>query len=146
MPLASGPKQAKTCTRTGAGPPGGGYPSRRRGWYGLLRCVMTEEYLLVLSTCPDQAVAAEIATAVIEQRLAACVNQLGGVTSWFRWQGQLQREDEILLLIKTTRTRLAELETAIHSMHPYETPEIIAVALTAGSEAYLKWISDSTTA
>ena len=105
---------------------------------------MTEEYLLVLATCPGHAVAAEIATAVIEQRLAACVNRIGAVQSWFRWNDRLEQEDEVLLLIKTTRARLPALQTAIGSLHPGEVPEIIAVPIVAGSAAYLAWLSEST--
>ena len=105
---------------------------------------MTEEYLLVLATCPGHAVAAEIATAVIEQRLAACVNRIGAVQSWFRWNDRLEQEDEVLLLIKTTRARFPTLQTAIGSLHPGEVPEIIAVPIVAGSAAYLAWLSEST--
>lgn len=105
---------------------------------------MTEEYLLVLATCPGHAVAAEIATAVIEQRLAACVNRIGAVQSWFRWNDRLEQEDEVLLLIKTTRARFPALQTAIGSLHPGEVPEIIAVPIVAGSAAYLAWLSEST--
>ena len=105
---------------------------------------MSDEHLLVLCTCPGTTVAAEIATALIEQNLAACVNRLPGVKSWYRWEGHLKQDEEVLLLIKTMRTRFAELETAVRRLHPYEVPEIIAVPITAGSEAYLQWVMDST--
>lgn len=105
---------------------------------------MTEEFLLVLTTCPGHTIAAEIATALIDQRLAACVNRITGVKSWFRWQGQLQQEEEVLLLIKTTRARFTQLETLVRSLHPSEVPEVVALPITAGSAAYLDWISEST--
>ena len=105
---------------------------------------MADDHILVLCTCPGNTVAAEISTALIEQNLAACVNQVPGVKSWFRWEGHLQRDEEVLLLVKTTRARYAAVETAIRKLHPYDTPEVIAVPITAGSEAYLKWVSEST--
>ena len=105
---------------------------------------MAAEPLLVLCTCPGNTVAAEIATALIEQNLAACVNRLTGVKSWYRWEGHLQQDEEVLLLIKTTRARYAEAEAAIRKVHPYELPEVIAVPITVGSEGYLNWIGEAT--
>ena len=105
---------------------------------------MTEEYLLVLATCPGHAVAAEIATAVIEQRLAACVNRIGAVQSWFRWNDRLEQEDEVLLLIKTTRARLPALQARLPQLHPYELPELLAVESVFGLPAYLQWVVEST--
>lgn len=105
---------------------------------------MSDDCLLVLCTCPGDTVAAEIATALIEQNLAACVNRLPGVKSWYRWQGHIEKDEEVLLLIKTTGGRLAELEEMVHRLHPYEVPEIIAVPVSTGAEAYLQWVRDST--
>ncbi len=105
---------------------------------------MADEYLLVLCTCPDPTVAAEVATALIEQNLAACVNRVPGIRSYYRWQGHLEQEDEVLLLAKTTRARFPALEQAIRALHPHAVPEIIALPITAGAEAYLKWISECT--
>ncbi len=107
---------------------------------------MADDCLLVLSTCPDNRTAAEIATILIEQNLAACVTRLPGANSWYRWQEHLEKEEEVLLLIKTTRNRLPELEAAVRRLHPYEVPEIIAVTLAAGSEAYLQWVRNATSA
>lgn len=98
----------------------------------------------MLCTCPGNTVAAEIATALIEHNLAACVNRLTGVKSWYRWEGHLQQEEEVLLLIKTTRDRYADAEAAIRRLHPYELPEVIAVPITVGSEGYLNWIVNAT--
>jgi len=105
---------------------------------------MADEYVLVHCTCPDNTVAAEIATSLIEQNLAACVNRVPGVKSYYRWQGHLEQDEEVLLLIKTTRARFAQLDAAIRALHPYEVPEVIAVPVVAGSQAYLGWVSDST--
>lgn len=117
----------------------------RQAWdAGFCGAAMTEEFLLVLTTCPGHTIAAEIATALIDQRLAACVNRITGVKSWFRWQGQLQQEEEVLLLIKTTRARFTQLETLVRSLHPSEVPEVVALPISAGSAAYLDWISEST--
>lgn len=105
---------------------------------------MSDDCLLVLCTCPGDTVAGEIATALIEQNLAACVNRLPGVKSWYRWQGHIEKDEEVLLLIKTTGGRFAELEEMVHRLHPYEVPEIIAVPISTGAEAYLQWVRDST--
>jgi periplasmic divalent cation tolerance protein len=105
---------------------------------------MASDHLLVLCTCPGNTVAAEIATALIEQELAACVNRVTGVKSWFRWEGHLDQEEEVLLLIKTTAARFAELEAMVRRLHPYDVPELIGIPITVGSEAYLKWIGDAT--
>jgi periplasmic divalent cation tolerance protein len=105
---------------------------------------MSQDLLLVLCTCPGNSVAAEIATALIEQGLAACVNRVPGVKSWYRWEGHMKQDDEVLLLVKTSRDRFDEMQSAIRRLHPYELPEIIGVSITAGSEAYLQWVTEST--
>ena len=106
---------------------------------------MSESHLLVLCTCPGNSIAAKISTALIDLKLAACVNRVPGVKSWYRWQGRIEQEEEVLLLIKTTGSRFAEVESAIRRLHPHELPEVIGVSITAGSEAYLNWITESTT-
>ncbi len=100
--------------------------------------------LLVLANVPDQALAEKIATALVEPGLAACVNILAPVSSVYRWQGKMQRESEIPLLIKTTQARYQELERTILQLHPYDVPEIIALPVTAGLPAYLAWMQDET--
>jgi len=105
---------------------------------------MNADFLLVLCTCPDHRAASAVATALLEKRLAACVNQVPGVRSLFRWKGRIEKDDEVLLLIKTTVDRYADLEETILKLHPYELPEIIGVPLTIGSEAYFDWIRQST--
>jgi len=100
--------------------------------------------LLVMTNVPDAELAATMATSLVEQGLAACVNILPPVKSVYRWQGKVEHATEFSLLIKTTSVRYAELQAAIISMHPYEVPEIIAIPVTAGLPAYLNWIEAET--
>ncbi len=99
-----------------------------------------DDHLLVLSTCPDNATAERLATMLVEQRLAACVNVLPGLTSVYRWQGEIQRDSEVLLLAKSRADRYPELESALVEHHPYELPEVVAVSLEQGLEGYLAWL------
>lgn len=98
----------------------------------------------MISNLPDVESAQKLATLLVEQRLAACVNVLAPCTSVYRWQGKVETANEIPVLIKTTRERYAALESAIRAHHPYELPEIIAVSLSAGLPAYLEWIKTET--
>jgi periplasmic divalent cation tolerance protein len=100
--------------------------------------------VLVFCTCPDESVAERIATALVEERLAACVNRLAGVVSTYRWKGAVQRDSECLLLIKTTIERFAALRERIVALHPYELPEVIAVDIARGLTPYLDWIAAET--
>ena len=100
--------------------------------------------LIILCTCPDLATAERIAETVVDERLAACVNIVPGLTSIYRWEGQIQRDTELLLLIKTRQEVYPLLEARIHELHPYQIPEIIALPIQTGSAAYLDWIADST--
>jgi periplasmic divalent cation tolerance protein len=99
--------------------------------------------VVVLVTAPSADVAASIARAVVEERLAACGNVLPGVRSIYRWQGKVQDEPEVLLLLKTQRRRFPELRDRILALHPYEVPEVVALPIEAGSDAYLDWIAQS---
>jgi periplasmic divalent cation tolerance protein len=105
---------------------------------------MSDVVLIVQTTCPDAAVAARIAGALIDARLAACVQVLPGVTSTYRWEGALERADEVAVLIKTTAARYAEVEAAVRALHPYAVPEIVAWPVSAGLPAYLQWVADET--
>ncbi|MFZ4790443.1 MAG: divalent-cation tolerance protein CutA [Candidatus Competibacteraceae bacterium] len=105
---------------------------------------MENQALVVYCTCPDQGVAERIAEAVVAERLAACVNLIPGVTSVYRWEGQLQRDAEWLLIIKTRSAVYPQLEARIRQLHPYQVPEIIALPIQAGSAAYLDWIAANT--
>lgn len=102
-------------------------------------------HLLILCTCPDQATAQNIASQLVDQALAACVNILPGLTSVYQWQGKREMTQEHLLLIKTTDAAYPALEQAITELHPYELPEIIAVPITQGLNGYLQWIEQQTT-
>ena len=98
------------------------------------------EALLVLTTCPDEAVAERLARDLVEAGLAACVSRVPGLRSTYRWQGRVEDEPEVLLLIKTVATRFQELEMRVKSLHPYEVPEIIALPIAKGSLDYLSWL------
>lgn len=100
--------------------------------------------LLVITNCPDDAIAERIATALIEARLAACVNILPAVRSVYRWQGAVESASEIPLLIKSTVANYPAVEKAIASLHPYELPEIIALPVSQGLPAYLNWVATET--
>lgn len=100
--------------------------------------------LLCLSTCPDADTAARIARVLVEERLAACVNRVPGVASTYRWQGAVHDDAEVLLLIKSTRSRFEALRARLLELHPYEVPELVAVEITAGSPAYLEWLGEQT--
>ena len=96
--------------------------------------------IVVLMTAASQDEASRIAEMLVGAQLAACVQILPEITSVYRWQGEIQREKEILLLAKTNRSRFDELEGKVRAMHSYETPEIIAVPVTDASGPYIEWL------
>lgn len=96
---------------------------------------------VVLSTCPDLPTAQHIATELVSRRVAACVNLVPGVTSVYRWQGEIQTDSEVLMVMKTDSAHYPALEQAVRELHPYELPEIVAVTLDDGSAKYLRWIT-----
>lgn len=106
---------------------------------------MDIEGRLVLCNAPPEA-ADRLARALVEERLAACVNLIPKVTSIYRWEGKLCCEEEVTLLIKTAADRLPALTEAIRRLHPYELPEVIALALepNEGEERYLRWLVSET--
>jgi periplasmic divalent cation tolerance protein len=104
---------------------------------------MTAEPQIVLCTVPDREVAERIATDLVGEGLAACVNIVPGITSVYRWQDAIEKDTELLLIIKTASTVFATLTERIKSMHPYELPEIVTVAIGDGLPGYLDWITDS---
>jgi periplasmic divalent cation tolerance protein len=104
------------------------------------------EYALVLVTAPDQETATNLAQASLKAQLVACVNVVPRIESHFWWQGKIESEGESLLLLKTTQANLEALEQVIVKNHPYDTPEFIAVPLTAGNQGYLDWVSSSVAA
>ena len=95
---------------------------------------------MILTSCPDEAAAARIARELVESGLAACVSRVGPVHSTYRWQGAIQDEPEVLLVIKSVTARYPELEMRLKSIHPYDVPEIVALPVTAGSAQYLSWL------
>lgn len=101
---------------------------------------MPDDILFCLSTCPDPATAAAIAGALVDESLAACVNQLPGVRSTYCWQGAVQTDEEVLLLIKTTAGRLDALKARLLALHPYELPELVALPVIDGHAPYLDWV------
>jgi periplasmic divalent cation tolerance protein len=98
------------------------------------------ETLLILTNCPDEESANAIALALVESKLAACVNILPRMQSIYRWQGVVESATEIPLFIKSTVTNYPALEAAIRERHPYDVPEIIALPIQAGLPAYLNWV------
>jgi periplasmic divalent cation tolerance protein len=99
--------------------------------------------ILILNTTDTIESAQEIATALVEAREAACVNIVSGIRSIYRWEGKVCSEGEYLLLIKSTEERFDAVKSRIRRLHRYETPEIIAVPITAGDIAYLSWLRSS---
>ena len=98
---------------------------------------------LILVTTPQRAEAKRIAHALVEERLAACVNLIGGVHSVYRWNDAVETADEVLLLIKTREETVDAVRTRVHQLHSYEVPEFLVLDVSGGSENYLAWIGSS---
>ena len=105
----------------------------------------TDQPLLCLATAPDRAVAERIARALVDERLAACVNILPGITSVYRWEGAVETGGEVLLLAKTMLQQLEALTARVIELHPFEVPEVIALDIDGGLPAYLQWIAAEAT-
>ena len=101
---------------------------------------MGEQHCVIYCTCPDKETAGRIANTLVEERLAACVNLVEGVTSVYRWEDQCQSDSELLLIIKTRNESFSSLEKRLLKLHPYDVPEIIALPITQGTRGYLDWI------
>lgn len=101
-----------------------------------------ENYIQVITTTAAKADAEKIAVALVEKRLAACVQIVGPVQSIYRWQGKVEGAEEWQCLIKSRQDLFPELERAIKCIHPYEIPEIISLTITAGSNDYRQWLRD----
>ena len=102
---------------------------------------MENEILLVITNLPSKADAERIAESLVTEGIAACVNVLAECTSFFRWEGKLDRATEVPLLIKITRAAYPRLENSLRKLHPYELPEIIALQISAGLPEYLNWVA-----
>ena len=98
------------------------------------------EARIVLTTLADEQQAEEFAAALVERRLAACVNIVGPIRSIYRWKEKVEREKEFLLIIKTTSEQASRLEAAFKELHPYELPERVELSPEGGSEEYLAWV------
>ena len=105
---------------------------------------MSTSIRVVLCTVPSEQVGETLARTLLEERLVACVNILPGVRSLYRWQGKLEDERELLLVMKTQAARYAELEARIRALHPYEVCEVLALDVAQGSDAYLHWLRSET--
>ena len=101
---------------------------------------MSASVVVVLLTAPDPETAQRIAQALVEERLAACVNVLPGVRSIYRWQGAVEQASEVLLIAKTQADRSDALAARVRALHPYELPEVVVLPVSGGSEAYLGWV------
>jgi periplasmic divalent cation tolerance protein len=101
---------------------------------------------LILCTFPNADQARTIGTTLIEERLAACVNLISGIESIYRWQGAVETSAEVLAVFKTTVSAYPAFETRLHSLHPYEVPEIIALEPDQVTLAYARWVMDSVAA
>ncbi len=98
---------------------------------------------VVLVTAPSAEAATAIGRVLVDERLAACVNVVPGLTSIYRWQGQREETSECLLMIKTDETRYAALERRVLELHPYSVPEVLALPVVAGAPAYVEWLRES---
>ena len=106
---------------------------------------MENEYIIVLITTPNQETSEVIANTLLEKKLAACVNMVGSILSFYNWEGDINRDEEMLLIVKS-RAELFEsdLIPAVRAVHSYEVPEILALPILMGSANYLAWIDDVT--
>jgi periplasmic divalent cation tolerance protein len=103
-----------------------------------------ETCVVILTTVGEEAAGEAIARALVDERLAACVNLLPAMASFYRWDGQMTRDVEHQLVIKTTRGRVAEVEARVSALHPYDLPEFLVLAVEAGNEGYCAWICAET--
>jgi periplasmic divalent cation tolerance protein len=108
--------------------------SKRRG---------SGNYQLIMVTAPDLKTARKLAKGALANRLVACANVIPKIESHYWWQGKVESSAEVLCLFKTTKARLKQLEQFILKNHPYDTPEFVALAIDAGNERYLSWITES---
>ena len=106
--------------------------------------IAPENFAVILVTAPDIDLARRLAKAALEARLIACANIVSAVESHYWWDGKLESSDEALIVFKTRQEHVPELERLNRELHPYDTPEFVALPLTDGSRKYLAWLADST--
>jgi len=102
------------------------------------------DVVLALSTAPDAATAERIARALVDERLIACANLVPGLTSIYRWQGEVQADPEVLLLMKTRRAVVQRLKERLPQLHPYQVPELVVTEVTDGLAPYCAWVRGET--
>ncbi|MDP2158463.1 MAG: divalent-cation tolerance protein CutA [Nitrospirota bacterium] len=102
------------------------------------------DFVVVLITAPNEDAAAKMANEIVSSRLAACVNIIRNVRSIYHWQGKIEDEGEVLMLVKTRKEFFRDLEKRVKEIHPYTVPEIIAIPILEGSAEYLQWLSEET--
>ncbi len=107
---------------------------------------MKQTHIAILCTVPTFSVAQEIATELVTSELAACCNILPGVTSIYRWQGKVETDEELIMIIKSTEEKYKAIENSIKELHPYEVPEILSFQIKQGLGKYLHWINEVTKA
>jgi periplasmic divalent cation tolerance protein len=103
---------------------------------------MSDPVVIALSACPDEQTATAISVALVQERLATCVNRVPGVMSVYFWDERLQEAAEILLIMKTSSARLEVLKARLKDLHPYELPELVVLPVIGGNEAYLQWVRE----
>jgi len=106
--------------------------------------VPSDQFVIVLTTLPVEGDVEKLASQLVEERLAACVNILPAMRSVYRWKNAIERADECQLVIKTTAEQVTALEARIRKLHPYDLPEFIVIPIVQGSADYLSWLSDTT--
>src|SRR5437868_6693852 len=105
--------------------------------------IMNASLHIILVTAPNVEVGRKLAAAILQSRVAACVNIVPGLESHYWWEGKIDRSSEVLLLIKTTKAKLKALEKVVRESHPYDTPEFVAISANVVSKKYLEWVCDS---
>jgi periplasmic divalent cation tolerance protein len=109
-----------------------------------MRCRVNPDIVLVLTTVPSSEAGETIGRALVEERLAACVNVLAPMVSIYRWRGAVERDEERQVVIKTTRQHAAEVQTRVAALHSYELPEFLVLPVEGGSDTYLDWVRSET--
>jgi periplasmic divalent cation tolerance protein len=104
---------------------------------------MSSQILVGMMTAPNRAVAEEIADRLVQEGLIACANIAADVTSVYRWQGAIERADEILVIMKTTDGQAGRVVTRVRELHPYDVPEVLFLPVTTGDHAYMSWVQES---